>query len=37
VSEKVAPSPLSWQIHSASLTLLALNGLCFYHLFFPVS
>lgn len=37
VSEKVAPSPLSWQIHSASLTLMAINGLCFYHLLFPVS
>jgi hypothetical protein len=37
VSEKVAPSPLGWQIHSASLTLLAINGLCFYRLLFPFS
>jgi hypothetical protein len=37
VSEKVAPSPLGWQIHSASVTLLVLNGLCFYRLLFPLS
>lgn len=37
VSEKVAPSALSWQIHTASLTLLAINGLCFYRLLFPLS
>ncbi len=37
VSEKVAPSPLGWQIHGASLTLLVLNGLCFYRLLFPLA
>jgi hypothetical protein len=37
VSEKVAPSPLGWQVHSASVTLLLLNGLCFYRLLFPLS
>ena len=37
VSEKVAPSPLGWQIHASSLTLLAINSLCFYRLLFPLS
>jgi hypothetical protein len=37
VSEKVAPSPLGWQIRGASLTLLVINGLCFYRLLFPFS